>query len=87
MVRPTCRANRDKSKDTASDDPNYAYSDPVNKFLGQFLPSNKTAKDGLAGRVDFSQPKLTGRSVQEMVGLDCGQQLLSVHGVSCCAVH
>jgi hypothetical protein len=38
----------------------------VNQFLGQFLPSNRAAKDELAG-VDFDAPKLSGRSIQEMV--------------------
>ena len=63
-----CRADRKGSTPIGTDDPNYAYSDPVNRFLGQFLPSNKAAKDELANRVDFSQPKLKGLGVQEMVG-------------------
>lgn len=50
-----------------AENPSYAYSDPVNKFLGQFLPSNKAAKDELADQVDFGQPKRRGLSTGEMV--------------------
>lgn len=45
----------------------YAYSDPVNQFLGRFLPSSRAARDEL--RVDFDAPKLRGRSLEEMAAL------------------
>ena len=43
----------------------YNYSDPVNKFLGQFLPSSSAARDAL-GHIDFQAPKLTGLTLQQM---------------------
>jgi hypothetical protein len=48
-------------------DPAYKYSDGVNQFLGNFLPSNKAARDELT--VDFSAPKLAGISIQELAQL------------------
>eukprot|EP00882_Tetradesmus_deserticola_P004278 GHRQ01004518.1.p1 GENE.GHRQ01004518.1~~GHRQ01004518.1.p1 ORF type:complete len:264 (+),score=100.44 GHRQ01004518.1:267-1058(+) len=75
-ARIVCGASSSKQPKPGSDrvssasesEPAYAYSDPVNQFLGQFLPSNRAAKDELAG-VDFDQPKLSGRSIQEMADL------------------
>jgi hypothetical protein len=48
-------------------DPAYKYSDGVNQFLGNFLPSNKAARDELD--VDFAAPKLTGLSIDELAAL------------------
>jgi hypothetical protein len=48
-------------------DPAYKYSDGVNQFLGNFLPSNKAARESLD--VDFSAAKLTGISIQELAKL------------------
>lgn len=48
-------------------DPAYKYSDGVNQFLGNFLPSSKAARDELG--VDFSAAKLTGISIQELAKL------------------
>lgn len=48
-------------------EPRYAYSDPVNAFLGRFLPSSRAAVDELAGVVDFDAPKATGLTPQQMV--------------------
>jgi hypothetical protein len=51
----------------AEQDPAYKYSDGVNQFLGNFLPSNKAAREEL--NVDFSAAKLTGISIQELAKL------------------
>lgn len=50
--------------DAAESDPAYAYSDGVNKFLGNFLPSSSSARQELS--VDFDAPKLTGISLDEL---------------------
>lgn len=63
-----CFASSKDPQPSRTEDPNYDYSDPVNKFLGQFLPSNKAAKDELADKVDFDQPKLRGLGIKQMVG-------------------
>lgn len=68
---PPCRASggpssqQQPSNDSA--EPAYKYSDGVNQFLGNFLPSSKAARDELS--VDFSAPKLTGTSIQELARL------------------
>ncbi|WIA31310.1 hypothetical protein OEZ86_002212 [Tetradesmus obliquus] len=75
-TRTACQASSPKQPPTGSNsssdsneaEPAYAYSDPVNQFLGQFLPSNRAAKDELAG-IDFDTPKLSGRSIQQMAEL------------------
>jgi hypothetical protein len=48
-------------------DPAYKYSDGVNQFLGNFLPSSKAARGELS--VDFDAPKLSGLSLQELAQL------------------
>lgn len=49
------------------EDPAYKYSDGVNQFLGNFLPSNNAARDELD--VDFAAPKLTGLSIDKLAAL------------------
>lgn len=49
------------------EDPAYKYSDGINQFLGNFLPSSRAARDEL--RVDFDVPKLTGLSIDELACL------------------
>lgn len=61
-----CRSSP-KQTDSSSNEPGYNYSDPVNKFLGQFLPSSQSARDELS--VDFSQNKLRGLSIEQMARL------------------
>jgi hypothetical protein len=56
-----------KQTDSSSNEPGYDYSDPVNRFLGQFLPSSKSAKEELS--VDFRQGKLRGLSIEQMARL------------------
>lgn len=48
-------------------EPAYKYSDGVNQFLGNFLPSSSAARDELS--VDFSVPKLTGLPIQQLADL------------------
>eukprot|EP00879_Flechtneria_rotunda_P013843 GHRR01014459.1.p1 GENE.GHRR01014459.1~~GHRR01014459.1.p1 ORF type:complete len:263 (+),score=71.81 GHRR01014459.1:577-1365(+) len=50
------------------EDHQYDYSDPVNKFLGRFLPKNSNSSEQELG-VDFNQPKLRGLSVGQMAEL------------------
>lgn len=43
----------------------YAYSDPVNKALGNFLPTASTAAEAL-GHVDWDAPKAAGLPLQQL---------------------
>lgn len=55
------------SSEQQEQDPAYKYSDGVNQFLGNFLPSSKAARGELS--VDFDAPKLSGLSLQELAQL------------------
>jgi len=59
-------ANQGNSSKTELE-PAYKYSDGVNQFLGNFLPSSSAARDELC--VDFTVPKLTGLPIQELADL------------------
>lgn len=63
--RPVCRQSSEKDDIGADSDHKYGYSDPVNKFLGNFLPTNKAATAEITG-IDFEQPKLSGISIQKL---------------------
>ncbi|GBF88967.1 hypothetical protein Rsub_01466 [Raphidocelis subcapitata] len=49
----------------AAEEERYAYSDPVNKALGNFLPTAGAAADQL-GNIDWGAPKAAGLPLQEL---------------------
>lgn len=65
-VETTSTSSKQPSSEPEQD-PAYKYSDGVNQFLGNFLPSNKAAREELS--VDFCAPKLTGISIDELAKL------------------
>jgi len=46
----------------------YEYSDPVNRFLGRFLPLQRDVTAELSG-INFAAPKQTGLKLEELAGL------------------
>ena len=66
-VPPSQQATKPEPTNASDQEPAYKYSDGVNQFLGNFLPSNQAARDEL--QVDFNAPKLAGIDIKELAAL------------------